>query len=67
MISFDKLYSYILSNYGFDEKVLYRDKVLNTYEIKKLVVRNDASISTINKICRYLNCQPGDIMEYIPD
>ncbi len=23
--------------------------------------------STLNAICRELNCQPGDIMEYIPD
>ena len=23
--------------------------------------------STLNEICRYLNCQPGDILEYTPD
>lgn len=23
--------------------------------------------STLNGICRALNCQPGDILEYIPD
>ena len=22
---------------------------------------------TIEKLCRLLNCQPGDIMEYVPD
>ena len=22
---------------------------------------------TIEKICNYLNCQPGDIMEFVPD
>ena len=22
---------------------------------------------TINKICSYFNCQPNDIMEYVPD
>ena len=22
---------------------------------------------TIEKLCAYLHCQPGDIMEYIPD
>ena len=22
---------------------------------------------TINKVCMYFDCQPGDIMEYIPD
>ena len=22
---------------------------------------------TINRLCKLLNCQPGDIMEYVPD
>lgn len=22
--------------------------------------------STLNKICKYLECQPGDILEYVP-
>lgn len=24
-------------------------------------------LSTLNAICRYLQCQPGDILEYRPD
>ena len=24
-------------------------------------------LSTLNKICEVLNCQPADILEYIPD
>ena len=24
-------------------------------------------VEALNKICTVLNCQPGDIMEYIPD
>ena len=24
-------------------------------------------VEALNKICEVLNCQPGDIMEYIPD
>ncbi|MCR4650388.1 MAG: helix-turn-helix transcriptional regulator [Lachnospiraceae bacterium] len=24
-------------------------------------------LSTLNEICKALNCQPGDIIEYIPD
>ena len=22
---------------------------------------------SINKLCKYFNCQPGDLMEYLPD
>ncbi len=25
------------------------------------------NLTTIDSICRVLNCQPGDILEYIPD
>lgn len=24
-------------------------------------------LSTLNDICEYLECQPGDILEYVPD
>jgi putative transcriptional regulator len=24
-------------------------------------------LSTLNRICAYLQCQPGDILEYVPD
>lgn len=24
-------------------------------------------LSTLNSICRALNCQPGDILQYVPD
>ena len=24
-------------------------------------------LSTLNKICRALNCQPGDVLEYVED
>lgn len=24
-------------------------------------------LDTLNKICRALNCQPGDLLEYVPD
>ena len=25
------------------------------------------TLDTLNKICRILDCQPGDILEYVPD
>jgi DNA-binding Xre family transcriptional regulator len=35
--------------------------------ISKLSKNEKVSLDVIEKICTYLNCQPGDIMEYIPD
>ena len=28
---------------------------------------NGVRFSTLSAICRYLNCQPGDILEYVAD
>jgi putative transcriptional regulator len=28
---------------------------------------NGVRFSTLAAICRYLGCQPGDLMEYVPD
>lgn len=47
---------YRLENEGIDAKTLHRirhDKPLTT--------------TTIEKLCRIMNCQPGDLMEYIDE
>lgn len=47
---------------------LKADKVIGTATLDKLR-KDTGNIDTrsINAICAYLDCQPGDIMEYIPD
>ena len=35
--------------------------------IQKLVNNKSVTIDTINQLCAILNCQPGDILEYVPD
>jgi DNA-binding Xre family transcriptional regulator len=35
--------------------------------ISKLSKNENVSMDVIEKICRFLDCQPGDIMEYIPE
>ena len=45
-----------LRNYGFSQRVSV-----------KLSKGEDISTNTLNRICKLLDCQPGDIMEYIPD
>lgn len=45
-----------LRNYGFASRVSV-----------KLSKGEDVSTDTINRLCKLLDCQPSDIMEYIPD
>ena len=47
---------------------LVRDRVIGRATLDK-IRKNEGHIDTrsINAICKYLDCQPSDIMEYIPD
>lgn len=54
-----------------------RKKGYSTYQLRKLKImgeskiqnirKNNVDIKTVNQICALLNCQPGEIIEYIPD
>ena len=47
---------------------LRKDKIVGTETIKKLQQGYGIiDTRTINNLCEYLGCQPGDLMEYIPD
>ncbi len=40
---------------------------LNNLSILKTGKAKAVRFSTLNEICRALNCQPGDLLHYIPD
>jgi putative transcriptional regulator len=40
---------------------------LNNLSILKTDKGKAIRFSTLNEICKALNCQPGDLLEYIPD
>jgi len=40
---------------------------LNNLSILKTDKAKAVRFSTLNEICRALNCQPGDLFEYVPD
>lgn len=57
--------------------LLMEQKQIKKYDLRKsgisptivdrLVKNSDVNTSTISRLCAFLNCQPGDIMEYVPD
>lgn len=71
-ISFAPLKS-VLKNKGINKTRLKTDKIIGgeTYTIiaKAMTspITSGISISAIDVICKYLDCQPGDILEYVPD
>ena len=50
-------------------QIRVRDKVVGGATMDKLMGKASGHIDTrsIDRLCAYLHCQPGDIMEYVPD
>ena len=58
---------------------LFEEKGITTYTIRKNNIMSQSALTkmkngtgsidtrTIEKLCAILDCQPGDIMEYVPD
>jgi len=66
-INFNKL-DELLQAKGKTFYSLRKDKVVGTETIKKLQTNTGyIDTRTIDNLCAYLGCQPGDIMEYISD
>lgn len=65
-IIYDKLINK-LKEAGITSYVMKRDKIIGQATYKKIMQGGDIDTRTIDKLCEVLNCQPGDILEYIPD
>ena len=57
----------LLKEAGYSTYRLRMDKLLGEATIQKLRNGEPVSWENISTICQLLNCQPGDIMEYVPD
>lgn len=66
-IKYDKLLS-LLKQRGISIYKLKSDKVIGTATLDK-IRKGEGHIDTrsIESLCRYLKCQPGDILEYVDD
>ena len=56
-----------LKKIGYTSYKLRKDKVMGEAQIQKIRSGEIASKETLNIICKLLNCQPGDIMEYVEE
>lgn len=56
-----------LKRIGFTTYKIRKDKIIGEAQMQKIRTGEIASKETLNTICRLLNCQPGDILEYVPD
>ncbi len=62
IINFNKMWR-LLNNKGLNQQWLI-DNGVHRGTIYKLKDNKNVSCKSITLLCRLLNCQPGDIMEY---
>ena len=65
MLSYAKLFD-MMHEKGIKKTHLRRDG-FNPKVVDSLVKNAHVNTSTIIDLCEYFKCQPGDIMEYIPE
>lgn len=56
-----------LKEKGYNTSRLRKEKLLAEGVIQSLRDKNPISWANIARVCELLDCQPGDIIEYIPD
>jgi len=66
-IKYDKLFD-LLKERKLSMYTLRRDKVIGTETLEKMRKGiGHVDTRSIQSLCRYLSCQPGDIMEYMEE
>lgn len=65
-ISYNKLLKILESN-GVTSYTIKKDGIIGQATWKKIHDGGHIDTRTIASLCKYLNCQPGDLLEYIPD
>ena len=65
-IVYDKLIKR-MEEQGITSYTIKKDNIIGQATFKKIKEGGDIDTRSIAKLCKLLNCQPGDIMEYVPD
>ena len=65
MINYNKLFA-MMDKRGL-KKYWLRQNGINPKVVNALKNNANVNMSTINQLCKLFDCQPGEILEYIPD
>lgn len=66
MIVYDKLRA-LMKEKGLTTYIIRKNSVISQGALSSIIHNRSISMETINRLCAALDCQPGDILEYIPD
>ena len=56
-----------LKDAGYSSTRLRREKIIGEATMQRLRHKQSVSYEVLAVICKLLNCQPGDILEYVPE
>lgn len=56
-----------LKEAGYSTYKIRQEKIFSEPQLQHLRNNHLLTHDAMNKLCRILNCQPGDILEYVPD
>ena len=65
-ISFEKALV-LMKQQGITSYTVKKTKILSQSTMTKIHRNQCVTTDTIGTLCELLHCQPGDLMEYIPD
>lgn len=65
-IKYDKLFA-LMKEKGLTTYKIRKDNIISQGALTSLRAGKSVTIETIEKLCKALDCQPGDIIEYVPD
>lgn len=56
-----------LSEHGYSTYRIRQERLLPGSVVDRIREGGSITIATINTLCKLLNCQPGDLLSYVPD
>jgi len=66
MISYDKLWQ-VMKDKSVSQYMLIKNYHVSAGQLTRLRRNESVSTHTIEVLCKILDCQPGDLMAYIPE
>ena len=66
MISY-KPFQKMLIDKDLQKQKVMADADISNATMAKLNTKSYVSLEIIDKLCKALSCQPGDLLEYVPD
>ena len=55
-----------LKEHGYSTYRIRKEKIFGEAALQKLRQNDPVSLEIISRLCRLLDCEPGDILEYVP-